>query len=229
MSVSVVIPAYNEVDTLSSLVWAVKSSGVSDIQLIVVDDVSSDGTGKLLKGPPGAEVDTVVHHSKNQGKGAALHTGIQVADGTHIIFQDADLEYYPKEYGTRIEDLEKSESDAACGFLGRGLNEASRFWHRMVNGFLTLVSKLFTGYRLTDTETCFKLFLADFLKSIEFEENQFGIEPEFTAKASEAGLRVVDVPISYQQRNFNEGRKIRPKDGVRALYVIVKYGLRNLV
>ena len=229
MSVSVVIPAYNEVDTLSSLVWAVKSSGISDIQLIVVDDASSDGTGELLKGPLGAEVDTVVHHSKNQGKGAALHTGIQVSDGTHIIFQDADLEYDPKEYGTLIEDLEKSGSDAAREFLGRGLNEASPFWYRMVNGFLTLVSNLFTGYRLTDMETCFKLFPADFLKSIEFEENQFGIEPELTAKASEAGLRIVDVPISHQQRNFNESKKTRPKDGVRALYVIVKYGLRNLV
>ena len=231
MRLSVVIPAYNEVDTLSSLVWAVKSSGVSDMQLIVVDDASSDGTGELLKGRLGAEVDTIVHHSKNQGKGAALHTVIQVADGTHIIFQDVDLEYDLKEYGTLIEDLERSGSDATYGFrfLGRGLNEASPLWHRMVNGFLTLVSNLFTGYRLTDMETCFKLFPADFLKSIEFKENQFGIEPELTAKGSEAGLRIVDVSISYQQRNFNEGKKIRPKDGVRALYVIVKYGLRSLV
>ena len=231
MRLSVVIPAYNEVDTLSSLVHAVKSSGVPNMQLIVVDDASSDGTGELLKGSLGAEVDTVVYHSENQGKGAALRTGVQVADGTHIIFQDADLEYDPKEYATLIENLEKSGSDAAYGsrFFGRGLNEVSPYWHRLVNGFLTLASNMFTGYRLTDMETCFKLFPADFLKSIEFEENQFGIEPELTAKASEAGLSIVDVPISYQQRNFNEGKKIRPKDGVRALYVIAKYGLRGLV
>ena len=231
MRLSVVIPAYNEMDTLSSLVWAVKSSGVSDMKPIVVNNASSDGTGELLKGPLGAEVDKIVHHSKNQGEGAALHTGIQVADGTHIIFQDVDLEYDLKEYGTLIEDRERFGSDAAYGFrfLGRGLNEASPLWHCMVNGFPTMVSNLFTGYWLTDIETCFKLFPADFLKSNEFEENQFGIEPELTAKVSEAGLRIVDVPISYQQRNFNEGKKIRPKDGVRALYVIVKYGLRNLV
>lgn len=231
MRLSVVIPAYNEVDTLSSLVQAVKGSGVSDMQLIVVDDASTDGTGELLKGPLGAEVDTVVHHSENQGKGAALRAGIQAANGTHIIFQDADLEYDPKEYRTLIESLEMSGSDAAYGsrFMGRGLNEVSPFWHRMVNGFLTMVSNLFTGYRLSDMETCFKLFPAEFLKSIEFEENQFGIEPELTAKASAAGLSIVDVPISYQQRNFNEGKKIRPKDGVRALYVIVKYGIRDLI
>lgn len=231
MRLSVVIPAYNEVDTLSSLVRAVKDSGVPDMQLIVVDDASTDGTGELLKGPLGAEVDAVVHHSENQGKGAALRTGIQVADGTHIIFQDADLEYDPKEYGTLIENLEKSGSDAAYGsrFMGRGLSEVSPFWHRMVNGFLTMASNLFTGYRISDMETCFKLFPAGFLKSIEFEESQFGIEPELTAKASAAGLKIVDVPISYQQRNFNEGKKIRPKDGVRALYVIVKYGFRELI
>ncbi len=229
MRLSVVIPAYNEVDTLVSLIQAVRSCGLSDLQVIVVDDASTDGTAELLKGPLGAEVDTVVHHPVNQGKGAALKTGVQMATGTHIIFQDADLEYSPNEYKILIEAMERAQADAAYGsrFMGRGLSEVSPFWHRMVNGFLTAVSNLFTGYRLTDMETCFKLFPSSFLKSVEFEEGQFGIEPELTAKAAAAGLSIVDVPISYKQRNFNEGKKIRPKDGVRALYVIAKYGIRN--
>ncbi len=229
MRLSVIVPAYNEVDTLASLIYTVRQCGVPDLQIIVVNDASTDGTAELLRGPLGAEVDTVIHHTKNQGKGAALKTGVGMAEGTHIIFQDADLEYDPNEYSTLIDAIRKSGADAAYGsrFLGRGISEVSPFWHRIVNGVLTIVSNLFTGYKVTDMETCFKLFPIEFLKSIEFEENQFGIEPELTAKAAIANLSIVDVPISYKQRNFNEGKKIRPKDGIRALYVIVKYGLKG--
>ncbi len=230
MKLSVIVPAYNEVETLPSLIHAVRACGLPNLEIVVVDDASSDGTSALLKGELASQIDTVVFHETNQGKGAALRSGVEIARGTHVIFQDADLEYDPKEYAVLIEKLEESGADAVYGsrFLGRGLSEVSPFWHRMVNGFLTLASNLFTGYRITDMETCFKLFPAEFLKSLEFEESQFGIEPELTAKAAMAGLTIVDVPISYKQRNFNEGKKIRPKDGVRALYVIVKYGIKGI-
>lgn len=229
MELSVVIPAFNEVDTLSGLIGAVRDSGVPNMQIIVVDDASTDGTAELLLGPLVSKIDTIVHHETNQGKGAALKTGIKAARGTHVIFQDADLEYDPKEFGKLIEGIEQSGADAAYGsrFLGRGLSEVSPFWHRMVNGFLTESSNFFTGYHLTDMETCYKLFSRDFLQSVEFEENHFGIEPELTAKAAHAGLKIVEVPISYARRDFDEGKKIRPIDGVRALYVIFKYGLRS--
>lgn len=230
MKLSVVIPAFNEVETLTSLVTAVRECEVPDIQVIVVDDASTDGTTELLNGKLCDKIDTLVLHEMNQGKGAALKTGIQAATGTHVIFQDADLEYNPKEYAKLLQKLSESNADAVYGsrFLGRGLSEVSPFWHRMVNGFLTLASNFFTGYRLTDMETCYKLFPIEFLRSIEFEENHFGIEPELTAKASIAGLTIVDVPITYTQRDFNEGKKIRPKDGIRALYVIFKYGIKAL-
>ncbi len=229
MKLSVVIPAFNEVETLSSLVGAVREIDIPDLQIIVVDDASTDGTTELLNGDLGDKIDTLVLHEVNQGKGAALKTGVQAATGTHVIFQDADLEYDPKEYASLLEKLSESNADAVYGsrFLGRGLSEVSPLWHRMVNGFLTLASNFFTGYRLTDMETCYKLFPLEFLQSIEFEESHFGIEPELTAKASIAGLAIVDVPITYKQRDFNEGKKIRPIDGVRALYVIIKYGLKS--
>ena len=228
MKLSVVIPAYNEVATIASIVDAVSNCGVADLQLIVVDDASTDGTTELLKGELASKVDKIEFHESNRGKGAALKTGSLAADGTHVIFQDADLEYDPREYPKLIDGLKQSGAEVAYGsrFLGKGASEVSPFWHRMVNGFLTLLSNSVTSYRLTDMETCYKMFPRRFLKEIEFEEGGFGIEPELTAKASAAGLKIVEVPISYARRDFDEGKKIRPSDGIRAVWVILKYGLR---
>ncbi len=228
MKLSVVIPAYNEVATLPDILDAVRNSSVDDLQIIVVDDASNDGTTELLQGQLRQKVDTLVVHDRNKGKGAALKTGIGAAEGSRIIFQDADLEYDPAEYSTLLEALDRSGADVVFGsrFLGRGVSEVSPFWHRMVNGFLTLLSNFFTSYRLTDMETCYKMFPARFLKEVEFEESGFGIEPELTAKAAAAGLTIVEVPISYAQRDFDEGKKIRPSDGLRAIWVILKHGIR---
>ncbi len=159
-------------DTVSTAIGAVRDCGVPDLQIVVVDDASTVGTADLLKGPLGTEVDIVVHHSLNMGR-EVLKAGIKMAKGFHIIFQDTYLEYSPNEYSALIDSLRESGADAAYRprVLGRGLFEVSPFWQLMVNGFLTLVSNFFTGYRITDMQTSFKLFPSEFLKSVEFEEN----------------------------------------------------------
>ena len=228
MKVSIIIPVYNERETLESVLDAIRDCGISSYETIVVDDGSSDGTRLLLKNELSEKADLIVLHEINQGKGAALKSGIAVATGDYVLFQDADLEYSPNEYEALLNRVEDPGVDAVYGsrFLNRGYAEVSPHWHRTVNGLLTLLSNLFTGYRLTDMETCYKLFPRSFLQSIDFEENAFGIEPELTAKAGEAGLHIVEVPIVYERRTFEEGKKIGAIDGLRAVYVIVKYGLR---
>ena len=230
MRLSVVIPVYNEVDTLESVIHAVRECGVPDVQIVVVDDSSSDGTSELLRGELSKCIDVIAYHEVNRGKGAALRTGIEAAKGDSIVFQDADLEYDPKDIARMLEMKEKTGSDVIYGsrFLGKAYNAVSPTWHHFVNDTLTHFSNLFTGYTLTDMETCYKLFPQEFLQSISIDENQFGIEPELTAKASAANLRILEIPISYDRRGFEEGKKIRAKDGFRALYVIAKYGLRKL-
>lgn len=224
---TVIIPVYNEVSTLQEIVESVRSCGVDGLQLIVVDDCSSDGTRALLEGPLSRQIDQVLFHGANKGKGAALRTGISSAKGEYIVFQDADLEYDPKELGKLLAAVEKEDVDAVYGsrFLGRKWTEVSPFWHRLVNGALTAFSNLVTGYRLTDMETCYKLFPHSFLASISLRENAFGIEPELTVKAAKRGLRVAEVPIAYARRSFEEGKKISAIDGLRAMYAIAKYSL----
>jgi glycosyltransferase involved in cell wall biosynthesis len=230
VALSIIIPVYNEVTTVADVVRSVRARGPAGSELIVVDDCSSDGTRAILDGELDGLIDRVVLHEVNQGKGAALRSGIAVASGEFVVFQDADLEYDPAELGAMLEIARSGRADAIYGsrFLHPKTKEICPLWHRAVNRGLTAFSNLFTGLRLTDMETCYKLLPLSFMKSISMDEDRFGIEPEITAKAAAHGLVIEEIPIAYNRREFEEGKKIGPVDGIRALYVIVKYGWRYL-
>jgi len=227
MKLSVVVPCYNERATIEAVVDAVRSAPVEAVEIIVVDDGSTDGTRELLKAKPSGWVDNIVLQEGNFGKGAALRTGFQNATGDIVIVQDADLEYDPSEYPILLEPILENRADVVFGsrFLGGRPHRVVYFWHMVGNRFLTLLSNMFTNLNLTDMETCYKVFRREFLYGITIEENRFGFEPEITAKVAKAGCRVFEVGISYNGRTYEEGKKIGWRDGVRAVYVIVKHNL----
>ena len=223
---SVIIPCYNESKTIETIIDAVKSSPYEPKEIIVVDDCSRDGTREVL-----AElvhkIDKVLYHDVNMGKGAALRTGFREATGDIVIIQDADLEYDPSEYHKVVKPILDGNADVVYGsrFIGSEPHRVLYFWHRVGNGFLTLLSNMFTNLNLTDMETCYKAFGREVIQSIEIEENRFGFEPEITAKVAKKRCRVYEVGISYSGRTYEEGKKIGWKDGLRAIYCILKYGL----
>ena len=225
MKLSVIIPCYNEEATIVSLVAAVRNSSYKNKEIIIVDDCSTDGTRQILKEQLKDQVHQIFFHESNQGKGAALRTGIQAATGDIVVIQDADLEYDPNDYPLLVEPILKDFADVVYGsrFLGGQPHRVLYFWHRVGNGFLTLMSNMFTDLNLTDMESGYKVFKREIIQGITLKENRFGFEPEITAKVAKMKCRIYEVGISYHGRTYEEGKKIRWKDGVRALYCILKY------
>ena len=227
MKLSVVIPCYNEKNTIHKIVRAVKESGTKDLEIIIVDDYSTDGTRDILENEIKPLVDKIIYHEKNKGKGAALRTGFGEVTGDLVIVQDADLEYDPKEYGLLMKPILEGKADVVYGsrFMGSGPHRAVYFWHMAGNKFLTMLSNMLSNINLTDMETCYKMFKKDVIKSINIEEDRFGFEPEITAKIAKKDYIIYEVGISYYGRSYKEGKKIGAKDGFRAIYSIIKYNL----
>ena len=226
MLISIIIPIYNEIETLPEIINLVNANKNLTKEVIIIDDYSVDGTRELIKNDISQKVSKVIYHEKNLGKGAAIRSGLSASSGEIIIIQDADLEYNPDDYPALLKPIIEGKADVVFGsrFQG-GTHRVLYFWHSLGNKFLTALSNMFTNLNLTDMETGYKVFTKKVKNSLSFECNRFGFEPEFTAKVARKKFRIYEVPISYYGRDYSQGKKITWKDGIAAIYFILKFAL----
>jgi len=227
VKVSVVIPCFNERQTIAQVVGAVRATPVQDVEIIIVDDGSTDGTADVLREEIAARSDQIIYLPRNGGKGAALRAGFAAATGEIIVIQDADLEYSPAEYPALLEPILAGKADAVFGsrFVGGQPHRVHFFWHMVGNKFLTLLSNMLTNLNLTDVETGYKAFRTAIARNLDLRENGFGVEVEITAKLARTRCRIYEVGISYHGRTYAEGKKVNWRDGFGAIYAIVRYNL----
>ncbi len=227
MKVSVIIPCYNELSTISAIIKKINLQSDIEKEIIVIDDFSIDGTRKYLETELKDQIDQLILNKKNEGKGYSIRKGIENATGDIVLIQDADLEYDPSDYMKLIKPIKDGLADAVYGsrFIGLGERRVLYFWHTIGNKFLTLLSNMLSNLNLTDMEVCYKVFLLEKIKDIKLRENRFGFEPEITAKIAKKNLKIYEVGVSYFGRKYSEGKKITWKDGISAIRCIIKYNL----
>lgn len=223
MKISVIIPVYNEIDTIGEILRRVKDTNIPD-EIVVVDDASTDGTRQLLEAMNNKDELRVYFHERNQGKGSAIRTGINQSTGALIIIQDADLEYDPRDYPALLKPIQEGIADAVYGsrFLG-GPRRPTMFWHMVANKILTLITNILYDNILTDMETGYKVFRREVIQGIPLHARRFDFEPEFTAKILKRKIRIYEVPISFNPRDYSQGKKIKLQDAFQAVWTLVKY------